>query len=106
MTQRAGPSLLNAHLPPFRLRLDSSDEDEPERPVWPPRRPHFEFDDGDYEQEEDTEPQLVRRQKNARCRPNPFIDAEAEVDGAASGDEGTDDENDDFNGFIVANDVM
>ena len=52
--QRAGPSILNAHLPPFCLRVDSSDEDEPERPVWPPRRPHLEFDDGDYEQEENT----------------------------------------------------
>ena len=52
--QRAGLSGLNAHLPPFRRRVDSSDKDEPERPVWPPRRPHLEFDDGDYEQEEDT----------------------------------------------------
>ena len=52
--QRAGPSGLNAHLPPFRRRVDSSDKDEPELPVWPPRRPHLEFDDGDYEQEEDT----------------------------------------------------
>ena len=46
--QRAGPSGLNAHLPPFRRRVDSSDEDEPERPLWPPRRPHVEFDVGDY----------------------------------------------------------
>ena len=28
--QRDGPSGLNAHLPPFRRRVDSSDEDEPE----------------------------------------------------------------------------
>ena len=76
-TQRAGPSGLNAHLPPFRHRVDSSDEDEPERPVWPPRRPHLEFDVGDYEQQEDTKPHPVRRQKNARRRANPFIDAEA-----------------------------
>ena len=82
-------------MPPFRRRVDSTDEDEPERPVWPPRRPHLEFDDGDYEQEEDTEPQLVRRRKSARCRANPFIDAEAGVDTDASGDEETDDENDD-----------
>ena len=53
--QRAGSSELSAHLPPFRRRVDSSDEEEHERPVWPPRRPHLEFDDGDYEQEEDTE---------------------------------------------------
>ena len=103
--QRAGPSRLNAHLPPFRRRVDSSDEEEPERPVWPPRRPHLEFDDGDYEQEEDTEPQPVRRRKNARRRENPFIDTEAGVDGNTSSDEQTDDENDDLDGFIVADDV-
>ena len=103
--QRAVPSGLNAHLPPFRSRVDSSDEDEPERPVWPPRRPHLEFDDGDYEQEEDTEPQPVRLLKCARHCSNPFIDAEAGVDGDPSGDEGTDNENDDLDGFIVADDV-
>ena len=84
--QRARPSGLNAHLPPFRRRVDSSDEEEPERPVWPPRRPHLEIDDGDYEQEEDTEPQPVRRRKNAGRRANPFIDIEAGVDRNASGD--------------------
>ena len=103
--QRAGPSGLNAHLPPFRRLIDSSDKDEPERPVWPPRHPHLEFDDADYEQEEDTEPQPVRRRKSERRRANPFIDAEGGVDGEASGDEGTDDENDDLDGFIVADDV-
>ena len=103
MPQRAGPSELNAHFPPFRRRVDSINEDEPERPVWPPRRPHLEFDDGDYEQEEDTtEPQSERRRKNVRCRANPFIDAEAGVEEDASGDKRTDDENDDLNGFIVA----
>ena len=85
--------------------MDSSDEDEPERPVWPPRRPHLEFDDGDYEQEEDTEPEPLRRRKNARRRVNPFIDAEAGMDGDASNDEGSDDENDDLDGFIVADDI-
>ena len=59
--QRVGLSGLNAHLPPFRRRVDLSDEDEPERPVWPPRRPHLEFDDGDYDQEEDTEPVPPKR---------------------------------------------
>ena len=103
--QRARPSGLNAHLPPFRRRVDSSDEEEPERPVWPPRRPHLEFNDGDYGQEEDTEPQLVRRRKSARRRVNPFIDSEAGVDGDASGDERSDDENDDLDGFIVADDI-
>ena len=64
--QRAGQSKLNAHLPPFRRRIDSSDEDEPVRPVWPPRRPHLELEDGDYEQESDTEPDPPRRRKNSQ----------------------------------------
>ena len=103
--QRAGPSGLNAHLPPFRLRVDLSDEDEPERPLWPPRRPHLEFDDGDYKQEEDTEPEQPRRKKQARRRLNPFIDVEAGVDGDASNDEGSENENDELDGFIVAYDI-
>ena len=48
--QRAGPCGLNAHLPPFRRRVDSFDEEEPERPVLPPRRLRLEFDVGDYKQ--------------------------------------------------------
>ena len=102
--QRAGTSGLNAHLPPFRRRVDSSDEDEPERPVWPLRRSHLEFDDGDYEQE-DTEPEPSIRREKAGRRVNPFIDAEAGVDGDASNDEGSDDENDDLYKFIVADDI-
>ena len=47
--QRAKRSGLNANLPPFRRRVDSLDEDEPERPVLPRCRPHLEFDNGDYE---------------------------------------------------------
>ena len=96
---------MNAHLPPFRRRVDSSDEEEPEPPVWPPSRPRLEFDVGDYEQEEDIEPEPPRRRKRARRRANPFIDFEAGVDGEATGDEGSDDENDDLDGFIVADDV-
>ena len=103
--ERAGPSGLNAHLPPFRRRVDSSDENEPERRMWPPRRPHLKFDDGNYEQEEDTGTEPPRRKKKARRRENPFIDAEACVDGDASNDEGSDDENDDLDGFIVADDI-
>ena len=56
MPQRARPSKLNAHFPPFLCRVDSSDEDEPQRPVCPFCRPHLQFDDGDYEHEEDIEP--------------------------------------------------
>ena len=93
--QRAGPSGLNAHLPPFLRRVDSFDENEPERPVWPPRRPHLEFDDGDYEQEENTEPEPPKRTNKARRRVNPFIDAEAAVVGNANNDGGSDNENDD-----------
>ena len=88
----------------FRRRVDSSDEDEPERPVWPPRPPHIKFDDGDYEQEEDSEPDPPRRRKRARRRANPFIDAEAGMDKEASGDERSEFENDDLDGFKVADD--
>ena len=93
--QLAGPIGLNTHLPPFRRRVDSSDEDELERPVWPPRRFHLEFDDCDYEQEDNTEQEPPRRRKTARRRVNPFIDAEAGVNEDASNDEESDDENDD-----------
>ena len=105
MPQRAGPSGMNAHLPPFRRRVDSFGEDEPERPVWPPRRPHLVFEDGNYEQQEDTKPEPVRPRKSARRRAIPFMDNEARVDGYARADEGTDDENDDLDGFKVADDV-
>ena len=44
--QRVGPSGLHAHFPPFRRRVDSSDEDKFEQPVLPPRHLHLEFDDG------------------------------------------------------------
>ena len=96
---------MNAHLPPFRRRVDSSDEKEPKRPVWPLRRPRLEFDVGDYEQKEDIEPELPRRRKRARCRATPFIDSEAGVDGEANGDDRSDYENDNLDGFIVADDV-
>ena len=42
-------SCLNDQLPPFCRRVDSSDVEKPERSVWPPRRPHLELDEGDYE---------------------------------------------------------
>ena len=102
--QRAGPSGRNAHAPPFRRRIDSLDEEEPDRAVWPPRRPRLELEEADYQQE-DTEPEPPRCRKKAKRRVNPFIDAEAGVDGDGSNDEGTDDENDDLDGFIVADDV-
>ena len=73
-TQRAKPSGLNARLPPFRRHVQSSDEEEPEQPVWPQLRFNLLFDEGDYEQKEDTEPQPVRRRKNARRRSTLFID--------------------------------
>ena len=91
--QRPGPSRMNAHLPLICRRVNSSDEDESERPVWPPRRTHLKFDDGNYEQEEDTELEPPRRRIKARRHANLFIDAETDVDGDASGDEGSNDKN-------------
>ena len=73
--------------------------------MWPFCRPHLEFDDCDYKQEEDTELQPVRHRKSARHRANNFIDAEAGVNGDASGDKETDNENDELDGFIIADDV-
>ena len=61
--QRAGPSGLNAHLPLLRRRIDLSDKDEQDRPVWPPCRPHLELENGDYEQESDTDLKPSRRRK-------------------------------------------
>ena len=46
-----------------------------------------------------------RDQKTVRHRVNPFIDAEAGVDGDASNDEESDEENDYLDGFIVADDI-
>ena len=74
--------------------------------MWPPRRPHINFDNGDYEQQEDAEPEPPKRRKKARRCANPFIDAEAGVDGEASGDGGSDNENDDVDGFIIADYVQ
>ena len=102
---RAGPSGLNAHMPPFRSRVDFADEEEPQRPVWPPRRQRLEFDKTDYGQGEDAEPEMQKPPKRARRRVNPFIDAEAGVDGDASNDKEIDEQNNDVDGFIVADDV-
>ena len=95
--QSAGPRWLNAYLLKFRRRIDSSDEDEPVRPVWPPRCQHLKLEDGDYEQESDPEPEPPRGRKKARRRTNPFISAEAGVEGDASGDEEIKDKNNDLN---------
>ena len=72
--------------------------------MWPPRRPHLVFDDGDYEQKMDTEQKPPRRRNKARRRVNPFIKTETGVDGDANVDEGTDDENNNLDRFIVADD--
>ena len=102
--QRSGLSTLKSHLPLFRRRVDSSDEDEPKRPVWPPRSSLMNFDDGYYKQE-DTEPEPPRRWKNAQRRLNSFIEAVSGVDGDASNDVKSDNENDYLDGFIVFDDV-
>ena len=73
--------------------------------MWPFRRPHLELEDCDYEQESDAEPEPPRGRKKARSRTNPFIDDEAGVDGDANGDERTEDENNDLDGFRVADNV-
>lgn len=66
----------------------------------------MEFDDNYFEQKDTAEPEPPRRRKRARCRANPFIDAEAGVDWDVSGDEGTNDENDYLDGCIVADDIL
>ena len=93
--QRSGRSGLNSHLPPHRHRIDSFDEKEPERSVWPPRRPHLDFDDKDYELE-DAEPKELRRRKQVRRRGNPFLDADVGVDRDTKEDEQCVDENNDY----------
>ena len=103
--QRAGPSGLNAHLPTFQCCVDSFDGEASEQPVWPPRRPRMSLDVDVNEHHEDIEPEPQRRQKRARRQANSFFDSEASVDGEASGDEGSDDENNDLDGFIVADNV-
>ena len=75
--------------------------------MWPPRRPHLEFEEKDYEQKEEAEQKRLRRRKQVRRNANPFLDDEAGVDGDASDDELSVDENSDYDldGFIVADDV-
>ena len=74
--------------------------------MWPPPGPHLEFEEKDYEQKEEAEPKGLRRRKQVRRRANPFLDAEAGVNGDASDDELSVDENSDYDldGFIVADD--
>ena len=67
----------------MRRVLYSSDEDEPERPVWPPRRRRLESDVED----KDAEPEPPQRRKKARRRANPFIESKAGVDGDANKDD-------------------
>ena len=47
----------------------------------------------------------TKASKESRRRPNLFIDAEADVDGYASGNKRLDDKNDDLDGFIVAHNI-
>ena len=89
----------------FHRRVDSSDKDKPDRPVWPPSRSYLVFVGGNYEQKKDIKPKPVRPRLSARRRANPFIDTEAGVYWDASADEETDDENDDLDGFTIADDV-
>ena len=102
--QRTGPSGLNANSVPFRLRADSFDEDEPKGPTMPPRRPHLKFDNGDYEQE-DTELQPVRIWKSARRRTIRLSTTKPDWPRTRAVTKKIDDKNDDFSGFIEADDV-
>ena len=72
--------------------------------MWPPRCLRLEFEEAGFEPDENSEPQPPRRRKRARRGVNPFIEAEACVDGDASGAEANYDGNDDFDRFIVADD--
>ena len=72
--------------------------------MWPPGRPRINVDDGYYEEEEDAEPEPPRHRQRVKRRVNPFIDAETGVVCHASAAEGTDDEIDDLDGFIVTDD--
>lgn len=57
-----------------------------QRPVWPFRRSHIELNDGNYEHDEDVEPEPLTHQKRARLCANSLIDAEIGVDGDAISD--------------------
>ena len=105
--QSAGASGLYAQLPSFRTRIDSSDEEEPEQPVWPPRRLRLEMVEEDNNLEQDKEINVPKRQKKATRRANMFIDTETGVDEDASDDEDIANENsdDDLDRFIVADDI-
>ena len=73
--------------------------------MWPTRRLHLEFDDSEYKQVADAELEPPRPRKKARHRVNLFIYVEAGVDGDASNDKESDDENDDLERFIVAHNI-
>lgn len=103
--QRAGPSGLDAHMPLFGRRVDSSDEKYPDRPVWLSRSQHMEFDDGDYEPVENVEKVPPFCRKRAERHATPFINADVGVDGDATNDTESYDDNDDLGGFIVADKI-
>ena len=92
-------------MPLFRRCVDSSDEEEAERPVWPLRRLRLELEEEDFELDKNAEQEPPKRLKRARRRVNPFIDTEAGVDGNANGDEEIDDENNYLDGFMLEHNV-
>ena len=67
-----------------------------------PRRLRMEFDVGNYKQKDVNEPEPPKHRKRAKRSANPFIDAEAGVNGEASGDEKSDDKNYNLDKFIAA----
>ena len=96
-----GPS--GTHRPPpspttRRVNYSSDEDDEPEHPMWPPRRQRLELE------EEDAEPpQRPQRRIKTRRLANPYIESEAGVEGDDSDDES--DGNNDLAYFIVPDDV-
>lgn len=103
--QRAGPSGTNRPGPPTKARriVYSSDEegDAPVRQVWPPPMPQQAESDQESEPEERRRTRPAARRRRAR---NPFIDAEAGVDGDASADEDDLEDDPTMGGFIARDD--
>jgi hypothetical protein len=107
---RAGPSRTNRPGPPTKSRrfVYSSDEEDAPPPVWPPPPAAAAVAAAAAAQPESSEDEAPvaepRRKRRRSRRPNPFIDAEAGVDGEASADEDDSDAKPTMGGFIVEDD--
>ena len=72
--------------------------------MWQPRHQRLKLNKTNNKQDEKAKPEPLRRRKRSRRNVHPFIDSKACVEYDASGDEKTNDENNDLDGFIVAHD--